>query len=129
MPNNNKNITPIDEAKAGLKVFFFAVSEWQLSTHEAMALLGNPSRYHYDQYKAGNVRTVSDDFLFRLAYLSIIYANLKTVYTNQNRQRWLKNGSEPGSKWCGLSPLTYMLSSIRGIIDVYDYLNGLSGSD
>lgn len=129
MHKNQKDISSIDQAKAGLKVFFCAVSEWQLSTHDAMTLLGNPSRRHYDEYKAGNVRTVSDDFLFRLAYLSIIYRNLKILHSNQNRQLWLKNGSEPGSKWRGLSPLNYMLHSIRGVIDVFDYLNAIAASD
>lgn len=129
MHKNQKEISSIDQAKAGLKVFFCAVSEWQLSTHEAMTLLGNPSRSRYYEYKAGHVRTVSDDFLFRIAYLSIIYRNLTVLYSNQNRPLWLKNGSEPGSKWRGLSPLNYMLDSIRGVIDVFDHLNGLTGSD
>lgn len=126
---STQDISPIDQAKAGLKVFFCAVSEWQLSPHEAMILLGNPSRSRYYEYKAGHVRTVSDDFLFRLAHLSIIYRNLKTRYSSQNRSLWLKNGSEPGSKWRGLSPLKTMLNSIRGVIDVFDYLNGEIGSD
>lgn len=58
------NCTPIEEAQAGLKVFFSAVSEWKLSVNEARALLGNPSQHRYDEYKSGKVCSVSDDFYF-----------------------------------------------------------------
>jgi len=126
MSNNKEKNSSINQAKAGLKVFFCAVTEWELSTHDARALLGNSSRSRYYEYKAGKVRSVSDDLLFRIAYLSAIYGNLRLLYSNENIKLWLKNGSEPGSKWCGLSPLEYMVMSIRGIIVVFDYLNALS---
>lgn len=122
-------ITLVTQAKSGLKVFFCAVSEWELSVNDARALLGNPSRSQYYEYKAGNVHSVSDDFLFRLAYLSTIYGNLRLLFSDTNIKLWLKNGSEPGSKWCGLSPLEYMISTIRGVIAVYDHLNAYIGSD
>jgi len=129
MKKKKDNSIPIEQAKAGLKVFFCAVSEWELSTQEARILLGNPSRSLYYEFKAGNVRSVSDDFLFRLAYLSTIYGKLRLLYSDKNIKRWLKNGSKPGSKWSGLSPLEYMLSSIRGVIVIYDHLNAFAASD
>lgn len=116
-------ITSEAQAKAALKVFFCAVAEWDLSADEARRLLGDPSQSQYDQYKSGIVHSVSDDFLLRLACLSTIYGKLRQLYSEQNIRLWLKNGSEPGSKWCGLSPLEYMLSSIRGVIAVFDHLN------
>lgn len=125
----NDNITQIDQAKAGLKVFFCAVSEWELSVKDARTLLGNPSRSRYYDYKAGNIRSVPDDLLFRIAYLSTIYGNLRILYSDENVKLWLKNGSEPGSKWCGLSPLNYMLSNIRGVIEVFDHLNEFVTAD
>jgi len=129
MKKKKDNSIPIEQAKAALKVFFCAVSEWGLSTQDARALLGNPSRSRYYNYKMGNISSVSDDFLFRLAYLSTIYGNLRILYSDKNIKLWLKNGSEAGSKWCGLSPLNYMLSSIRGVIAVFDHLNAFIASE
>ena len=129
MQTKNDDISKIDQAKVGLKVFFSAVTEWELSADDARALLGNPSRSRYYEYKAGTVRFVSDDFLFRLAYLCTIYGNLRLLYTHNNTKLWLKNGSKPGSKWSGLSPLKYMISNIRGVIAVFDHLNAYIGND
>jgi len=82
MNKREHKCTPIKEAHAGLKVFFSAVSEWKLSVNEAKALLGNPSRHRYNEYKSGKVHSVSDDFLFRLAYLTTIedYDKLRLTY-------------------------------------------------
>lgn len=122
MQTIKNHISPLEQAKAGLKVFFNAVSEWELSVHEAMTLLGNPSRSRYYEYKAGNVHSVSDDFLFRLEYLSAIYHNLRRLYSRKNTKVWLKNGFGTDAKASDLSPIEYMLSNIRGVIMIYDYL-------
>lgn len=120
--SNNKKAT------AAMKVLLSAKHEWNLSDDELYQLLGQPDPTIYPQYLKGQFTTVSDDLLVRLAYLTTIYAQLKSLYSPENQILWLKNISEPKSIWKGLSPLTMMCSSLEGIVNVLQHVNGFKGA-
>ncbi len=108
--------------KAGMKVFFCAVTEWELDESEAMLLLGCNDKNVYDKYKSGSVPNTSSNLLHRLSLITAIYGELRNLYTQENILLWLKNDSQLESKWHGLSPLTSMKEDFSGLVDVLDHL-------
>jgi len=123
-------------ARVGLKAFFGVVAEWGLTAEQARRLLGNPSRSRYYQLKAGvpgAIRSLSDDELDRLAYLTGIYGALNILYAPQSHQEWLRNESALPVEalyrpWGAGSPLGYMLSGkLKALADVYEYLDAERG--
>lgn len=120
--SNNKKAT------AAMKVLLSAKHEWNLSDDELYQLLGQPDPTIYPQYLKGQFTTVSDDLLVRLAYLTTIYAQLKSLYSPENQILWLKNISETKSIWKGHSPLVMMCSSLEGIMNVLQHVNGFKGA-
>lgn len=116
------------QAKAALKVFFCAVEEWSLSDKQARALLGSLNSQEYEEYRRGIVNITSENVLLRLSYITTIYSNLRLLYSDENIVLWLKNSSELSSRWNGSTPLDLMTDNLDGILRIYNYLNGLSGS-
>ena len=112
---------PLSQTKAALKVFFTAVSEWELTQAQACKLL-NISTKVYQQYKNGMTDSTTDDLCSRLALLTLIYGSLKTLYSEENIVLWLKNPSKKASPWKGSSPLTTMVNDFSGIVLVHTYL-------
>ena len=124
------------QAAAGLKAFFHIVDEWGVSVDEARRLLGNPSRSRFYDLRSGKpsaVRSLSDDELDRLAYLSGIYAMLNLLYAQDSHDAWLRNESRLPAEalyrpWGLGSPLAYMLSGkLKALADVYEYLDAERG--
>ncbi|RMG32627.1 MAG: DUF2384 domain-containing protein [Gammaproteobacteria bacterium] len=120
------------QARAGLKAFFAIADEWGLTAEQARQLLGGPSRsrfYDLKRGKASAVRSLSDDELDRLAYLSGIYADLNLLYAPESHQEWLRNRSQIPQDafyrpWGLGNPLNYMLQGgLKALADVYEYLN------
>ncbi len=129
LPDETDEVSRQEMAEAGLLAFFAMAEQWQLSTHEQRALLGNPGRSRFFDLKSGRRVHLSDDEMDRLAYLTGIYATLQILYSPENTRLWLTNPSEPTSIWRGLSPLQYMLGGkMMALLDVYRYLNGLRGA-
>lgn len=125
-----------EQAEAGLQAFFAIVREWGLSNDEARSLLGSPSRSRYFELRKaapGAIRTVSEDTLDRLAYLTGIYAALNILYSADSQAEWLRNDSRVPAEamyrpWGLGSPLAYMLTGkLKALADVYDYLNSERG--
>lgn len=125
-----------EQAEAGLEAFFAIANEWGLSNEEARVILGSPSRsrfYELRRAAPGAVRSVSEDTLDRLAYLTGIYAALNILYASDSHGDWLRNTSRVPAEamyrpWGLGSPLTYMLTGkLKALADVYDYLNSERG--
>lgn len=119
-------------AKAGILGFFAIISEWGLNNEEAQVLLGNPSRTRFYELRRSNpatFRSLSDDELDRLAYITGIYAALNILYTPDSHSEWLRNKSSMPAEalyrpWGTGSPLGYMLTGkLKALADVYEYLN------
>lgn len=114
------------QTKAALKVFFTAVDEWGLSDEQGQQLL-NISNNQYLDYMQGTIDSTSHDLMSRLAFITMIYGNLKQLFSVKNIQLWLKNTSEPDSIWKGSSPLEVMLNDFGGIVMVHNHLSYLNG--
>lgn len=125
-----------EQAEAGLAAFFAIAREWGLGNEEARILLGNPSRSRFYELRRGTpgaIRSVSEDTLDRLAYLTGIYAALNILYSADSQTEWLRNDSRVPAEamyrpWGLGSPLAYMLTGkLKALADVYDYLNSERG--
>ena len=114
------------QTKAGLKVFFTAVDEWDISSEQAQQLL-NISHKKYHEFMEGPIGSITDDLMSRLAFITLIYGSLKQLYSEENIQLWLKNKSELDSIWKGSSPLEIMMSDFDGIVMVHNHLRDLQG--
>ena len=126
-----------EQAEAGLEAFFAIANEWGLGNEEARILLGSPSRsrfYDLRRGATGAIRSLSEDALDRLAYLTGIYAALNILYTPDSHIDWLRNDSQVPAEamyrpWGLGSPLAYLLTGkLKALADVYDYLNSERGS-
>ena len=125
-----------EQAAAGCAAFFAIAKEWGLTNEEAQVLLGKPSRSRFYEIRrggAGALRSLSDDELDRLAYLTGIYAALNVLYTADSHQEWLRNPSRVPAEalyrpWGTGSPLGYLLvGKLKALSDVYEYLNAERG--
>lgn len=125
-----------EQAEAGLQAFFAIAGEWGLSNEEARVLLGSPSRSRFYELRRGSpgaIRSLSEDTLDRLAYLTGIYAALNILYTPDSHGDWLRNPSQVPAEamyrpWGLGSPLAYLLTGkFKALADVYDYLNSERG--
>jgi len=113
---------------AGLKLFFRLAEEWDLSTDEQIALLGNMGRSRFFQLKKNPEKGgLSDDELDRLSFLANIHMALAVLFTEENEKRFLKNVQDEEGDFPGTSPLAYMTSGIRGLVEMSNYVNGLRG--
>ncbi len=126
-----------EQAEAGLDACFAISSEWGLGNEETRILLGSPSRSRFYELRrgaTGAIRSVSEDTLDRLAYLTGIYAALNILYTPDSHIDWLRNDSQVPAEamyrpWGLGSPLAYLLTGkLKALADVYDYLNSERGS-
>ncbi len=125
-----------EQAEAGLEAFFAIANEWGLGNEEARILLGSPSRSRFYELRrgaSGAIRSVSEDTLDRLAYLTGIYAALNILYAPDSHIDWLRNDSQVPAEamyrpWGLSSPLAYLLTGkLKALADVYDYLNSERG--
>ena len=125
-----------EQAAAGCAAFFDIAKEWGLSNEEAQVLLGNPSRSRFYEIRRGSggaLRSLSDDEMDRLAYLTGIYAALNVLYTADSHGEWLRNSSRAPAEalyrpWGTGSPLGYMLTGkLKALSDVYEYVNAERG--
>lgn len=125
-----------EQAEAGLQAFFAIAGVWGLGNEEVRVLLGSPSRSRFYELRRGSpgaIRSVSEDTLDRLAYLTGIYAALNILYAPDSHGDWLRNPSRVPAEamyrpWGLGSPLAYMLTGkLRALADVYDYLNSERG--
>lgn len=125
-----------EQAEAGLEAFFAIANEWGLGNEEARLLLGSPSRSRFYELRRGApgaIRSVSEDTLDRLAYLTGIYAALNILYSADSHAEWLRNDSRVPAEamyrpWGLGSPLDYLLTGkLKALADVYDYLNSERG--
>jgi hypothetical protein len=123
-------------AEAGISGFFAIASEWGLSNEEAQILLGNPSRTRFYELRQSNpatFRSLSDDELDRLAYITGIYSALNILYTPDSHSEWLRNESRMPVEalyrpWGTGSPLGYMLTGkLKALADIYEYVNAERG--
>ncbi len=123
-------------AAAGVSACFAIAAEWGLTNEQARILLGNPSRsrfYELRRSSPATCRSLSDDELDRLAYLSGIYAMLNILYSADSQSEWLRNESRVPvdalyRPWGSGSPLGYLLTGkLKALADVYEYVNAERG--
>lgn len=122
-----------EQAESLTKAYFAIVSDWNLSSIQAQALLGCPSESRFEKLRKGvvpAVRHLSEDELHRLAYITGIYGELGNLFSADNARAWVCNAPNPTEPherpWGAVAPIEYMLSGkMEALVDVYRYVNGM----
>jgi hypothetical protein len=123
---------PSDSAKvskSALRTFFNIMNAWQLSTEQAMTLLGLDSRSTYFKWKKNpESAKLTPDKLERLSYIFGIYKALQLLLPNaDSADSWIKrpNSALP---FQGKSALERMLTGrVADLYVVRQYLDGQRG--
>ncbi len=117
-----------DSIAAGLRAFFAIADRWGLTTDEAIALLGHPSRATYFNWKKGDVRHVahSFDLASRLSYVLGIFKALEILYERPElADRWIR---QPNQAFGGQSAIERMRAGhMVDLAAVRTYLDSVRG--
>lgn len=117
-----------DSVAAGLRAFFAIADRWGLTTDEAIALLGHPSRATYFNWKRGDVGQVahSFDLASRLSYILGIFKALEILYQRPElADRWIR---EPNQAFGGQSAIERMRAGhMVDLAAVRTYLDSVRG--
>lgn len=111
-----------------LRTFFRVLDAWHADTITARALLGEPARSTFFQWKRGAGPTLSVDGLTRVSYVLGIYEALQRLLGAAPAQAdaWVtRPNGEP--LFNGRMPLELMRSGIAGLHAVRTYLDTLTG--
>ncbi|HWB45769.1 MAG TPA: MbcA/ParS/Xre antitoxin family protein [Hyphomicrobiaceae bacterium] len=113
---------------AGLRAFFAIADRWDLSTEEARALLGHPSRSTFYNWKNGDIGQVahSFDLASRLSYVLGIFKALEILYSRPElADAWVRR---PNQAFGGQSAMERMRSGhMVDLAAVRSYLDSARG--
>jgi hypothetical protein len=115
-------------AQALLRTFFNIADDWQLSSKEAMTLLGLRSRSTYHLWKAGKAGALSPDTLERISYVLGIYKALQMLLPSDvAADEWVRKPNA-APLFGGRSALERMLSgNVADLYEVRRYLDAQRG--
>jgi len=86
--------TKHDEAAVAMRAVMRIFDHWQLSNTEARRLLGEPATRTFQRWKAGDVRSLPADTMFRLGTLLGIHKGLGYMFTEKERgYAWVRKGN------------------------------------
>ena len=110
------------KAAIALRAFFRMAAAWQLSTDEARALLGQPARATFFQWKNGRFARLSHDVVRRISWLLGIWKALQILFPEPERaDAWIRSGN---ALLGGQSALQRMLAgdvsdlaAVRAVLD------------
>jgi hypothetical protein len=116
------NEDPEKIARIALKVFFFIMSEWDVSMKEQIVLLGNPSESTFYNWKKGKATALSLDTLKRISYIVGIYKSLRILFSDrEHANSWPK---KPNTAFNKRSALEFMLEgSISSLRDMRRHID------
>jgi Protein of unknown function (DUF2384) len=104
------------------------MEKWQLSSADAMALLGVDSRStYYELLKRARenkeVKGLSRDQIDRLSYLLGIYQSIRVLFphSEESRNEWVTR-TNTASLFGGRSPIEIMRSSMIGLYQTFAHL-------
>ncbi|HXF54774.1 MAG TPA: MbcA/ParS/Xre antitoxin family protein [Hyphomicrobiaceae bacterium] len=113
---------------AGMRAFFAIAEKWGLSTEEAIALLGHPSRATYFAWKKGRVGHVahSFDLASRISYVLGIFKALEILYQRpEMADQWVRR---PNKAFGGQSAIERMRAGhMVDLAAVRTYLDSVRG--
>ncbi len=117
-----------DALQAGLRAFFRIADTWALSPDEAMALLGQPGKTTFYNWKKGHVGQVAHghDLATRISYVLGIFKALEILYQRpEMADEWVRR---PNAAFGGQSALQRMSAGqIVDLAAVRDYLDSVRG--
>ena len=112
----------------GMRAFFSIAEKWNLSPEEAMALLGQPGKSTYYNWKNGDVSKVahSFDLASRISYLLGIFKALEILYQRPElADAWAR---KPNAAFGGQSAIERMAAGqMVDLAAVRDYLDSVRG--
>jgi len=113
---------------AGMRAFFAIADKWGLSTDEAIALLGHPSRSTFYNWKNGHIGQVahSFDLASRISYVLGIFKALEILYQRPElADRWVR---QPNKAFGGQSAMERMRAGhMVDLAAVRNYLDSVRG--
>ena len=117
-----------EAAQALLRTYFGIAEAWQLSSKEAMTLLGLRSRSTYHLWKAGKAGALSPDTLERISYVLGIYKALQMLLPSDvAADEWVRKPNA-APLFGGRSALDRMLSgNVADLYEVRRYLDAQRG--
>jgi hypothetical protein len=126
-PTRFKSGSP-NQIAAGLRAFFAIAEKWRLDEAQALALLGQPKRATFYNWKKGDVGRAADslDLAARLSYVLGIFKSLEILHRNgDTADRWV---TTPNQAFGGTSAMDRMMGGqIVDLAAVRDYLDSVRG--
>ena len=117
-----------DSIAVGMRAFFAIVEKWGLSYEEASALLGQPGKTTYYNWKKGDIGQVAHgfDLATRISYVLGIFKSLEVLYERPElADSWVR---KPNDAFGGQSALDRMLAGqIVDLARVREYLDSVRG--
>lgn len=115
-------------SNTALKVFFNIAREWQLSSQEAMILLGNPPRSTFHKWQKGEGSVITKETLERISYVIGIYKALRQLFSSEDQANaWPK---KPSRDFGGEPALNVMLKGcVVNLAEVRRYLDTMRADE
>lgn len=117
-----------ESAQALLRTFFRIAEAWQLSTTEAMTLLGLRSRSTFHVWKDGRAGALSRDTVERISYVLGIYKALRILLpSDAAADAWIRKPNA-APLFGGRSALDRLMSgNVADLYEVRRYLDAQRG--
>lgn len=117
-----------ESAQALLRTFFRIAEAWQLSTAEAMTLLGLRSRSTFHVWKDGRAGALSRDTVERISYVLGIYKALRILLpSDAAADAWIRKPNA-APLFGGRSALDRLMSgNVADLYEVRRYLDAQRG--
>ena len=106
--------------------FFGIMRQWQASNAESRAILGAPAERTFQNWKNGEVKTLSQDTIRRIGYAAGIYKALAILYSDPAlAARWVRADN---AHFGGQTPLQRMTAGdVTDLAGVRAYLDAARG--
>lgn len=112
---------------AGIKAFFKIAESWELRDEDARQLLGGISNGAFYELKRTGSRSLDQDRLTRISFLTGIFKALNILYSKKLADRWVQlPNSNP--MFGGDTPLKYMIKGgVPALLRVRQLLDSRRG--
>lgn len=111
---------------AGFRAVFRIFDAWEVSSDQAMTLLGKPARSTFYKWRQGEIGSPSHDTISRVSYILGIYRALQILYRDPRlADGWIKR---PNAAFAQRSALDRMNGGdIADLVAVRDHLDAARG--
>ena len=114
------------QIRVGLRKFFAVSEEWGLNTTQQRALLGNPGKSTFFNWRDTPPNQLAEDRLARLSYLVGIDRALRDLFPPAAVTEWLHTPNA-NPMFNGEAPIQYMQRGLVQLADVRRYLDWARG--